>query len=637
MKNTKRMFYVVPQRTIDFMVGAYSTSYTKDDIVDMLNRIRDNMISDDFEYVDSDGKQTTVPDYIKKVFGPGRTGSYYSMIKDRLMEALAYFKGDDRNSLLLGKNLKSDEDKLLRMTAGRGAVSVPEVWKVMGSGAVEIETSYWWRAKVKLRKDIKDFRIFISESRRSLNVQPKDVYVRAPLRGTKDVIRTVYPPEPTVQDPNPDRSDSIVTVNRMKAVGHLISVALAMLEAGTISPGVTKLMSKADQKKAMKMVSPDPVSEAVVKSLQSCQGGADVMPMESVALLGFLFDDQSGYSNILEKNVRSDDPADIVRNIVAYLYDQYQDHSQITQMMLPQIEGLTPAQIRYFMTKATAECLFNSIKNLSDKEWTPVDNIVRDAYRRLFIKDSELLFTKMEYWPRLSYAASDGTKADVTPGNVVGAMTFPLVRGYVYFLTALGVLETTVDLNDCGCDGNPFKRLKYTRLTPLGLYALDKGPHVDLTVDTNYVHNYELIDSPLIVVALDVDNPYNSWLNRIGRPTGNRWVVTPGSFLSNCHSKTDIERTVRDFRKYICDKPSPTWESLFETLGNNAANGSMSVDKMNYTVYDVNPENTELQRFLATDAEMRQMVIRAEGYRILVPREKNETFKQLLKGAGYLI
>lgn len=637
MKNTKQLFYVVPQRVIDFMVGAYATSYTKDDIVGLLNRIRDNMSSNDIEYVDPDGNKITVPDYIQKVFGPKRTGSYYSMNKDRLMEALAYFKGDDRNDSLLKRGIKSDEDKLLTLTVKRGAVNVPEVRKLMGNNAVEVQSSYWWRVKVNLREDIKKYRTFLCEYRRSSTVLARDVYVRPPLKGTGDTIRTVYPVAPEVQDPNPDKKDTIVTVNRMETVGQLMSVALAMLEAGTISAGVTKLLSKADQKKAAKMVASDPVATAVDNALRKCKGGADVMEMDSVALLGFLFDDQCGYSNILKKNVRTDDLADIVKNIVAYLYDQYQSYSQIVQMMLPQIEGLTAAQIRYFMTRTATECLFDSIQSLGDKNWTPVDNIVRDAYRRLFMKDCELLFTKMDYWPKLTYADADGKKIDVTPGNVVGAMTFPLVRGYVYFLTALGVLETTVDLSDCGCDGNPFKRLKYTRLTPLGMYVLDKGPHVDITINTNYVQNYELIDNPLIVVALDADNPYNTWLNRIGRPTGNRWVVTPGSFLSCCHSKNDIDHTIRDFKKFICDKPSAAWKRFFDTVIKNAGAGSMSVDPMYYMIYDINPENTELQRFLATDMMMRRLVIRAEGYRILVPREKNDIFKLQLKAAGYLI
>lgn len=638
MVSNEQLFYVGSKIVIKTAVNVYSLIYTKADIVNFLEIIRRDQKTTNLRYVDFKGVEVTVPDNVRKVFGPDPVASYYSMKKDLLMEALAYYNSDSRNEDLR----KHDQDigvaMLTEMVARSGAVSAMDVSRVLGKDAIQLEPDYYGQLKVRLRPDIKSFRPLFYERRYSSKLDQKDVYLRLPAILVNDAVQRAYPPEPTVSDPNPDQSDETVVVNRMESVAFQFSLGAAMLDAGIINPTATKLMNKADKKRFVKSLPSDPVAKAVNKIVLEYVFDEENNSLEGATLLGFLYDYmESGYSDITGGRNQVSDPAYIVKNILTRNRGNLFKHPQMVKLMLPCINGMTTSKASTFLNKTVIDCLYESLTVIQDKEWTPVDNVVHEAYRRLYVKNRELLVPERETWPYMNFKSTMAAAKDLTPGNIVKYMTFQLVRGYVYFLTAIGVLETSVSLRHRKDEESNYDCLRYTRLTPLGMFVLDRGPHVDLTVKVKYLHNYELIDHPLIVVALNPDNPYNLWLNRIGDQCGNRWVVTPRSVLQSCRNAADLDDLIAEFRKYICKKLPPVWDAFFKQLRSNVGRGSLVVETKRYVVCRINPENVVLQRLLSTDAEFRNMVIRAEGYRIMVPAEDYEKFVALLRNAGYLI
>lgn len=639
MKTERPKFYVAKRKTIDCLITSYNEDYSKSDIVTLLTNIRKSIKSHDMTYVDADGNSIEVPDHVMRVFGPNPTKTFYALKKEPLVEALAYFNADSRNADLQTDKYKTDTDILYEQIAANGLQNAPAVNKLIGNDAVTIDSKSWWSNKIILRPDIKKFRIYILETKRSYTTYAKDIYIRLPVGRVNDSIRNAFPNQPKVIDPNPEKDPDILTINLMNTIAYSFSIASAMLEAGTISIGVTKLANKSDLKKYRQSLIPDSRMDAVNMVLNKSGVISSEVSPQACILTGYFFylNECYGLHKESRDNYRND-PANIIRDIVTNLNNAYSRYTQIVNMMLPAVSGFTAATTRSALSITVMTCMFGALGEIEDKLWTPVDNIVHEVYRRLYQKNREILFGSNEYWPDLRYKDSKVSKEmPIDPGNAVRKLTFPLVRGYLFFLTALGVLETSIDNKADISDGDPFSCLKYTRLTPLGMYVLGKGPHIDLTVNADYVHNFELIDNPLIIVSPDLTNPYNSWLNRIGTARGNRWIVTPKSFLSNCNYPEDINNLIKDFKKYICEEPSPAWQAFFDRMTDNAGAGGMWNENTKYLVYHVNITNKDLQKFLATDPEIRKLIIRAEGYRILVRDEDYLKFRLVLRNAGYLI
>lgn len=638
MVNNDQLFYVGSKKDIKAAVDVYASNYTKTDIVNFLEIIRKDLKTTELKYVDSKGEDITVPEHIEKVFGPNQTASYYSMKKDLLMEALAYFHSDSRNENMRKHDPNSDTELLSEMAAKSGAVSAVYVCRVMGNDAVQLESDYYWRSKVKLRSDIRSFRALVYEKPYSYKVELKDVYLRLPAINVNDAIRSAYPAEPTVSDPNPDHSDETVVVNRMGSVALQFSMAAAMLDSGGLNPSVNRLMNKTEKKRFARSLPSDPIAKAVNKTVIPYVFDEENNSLEGATLMGFLYDYmERASSDMTDGRNQAADPAYIVKSIITLNRGNLFKYPQIVKLLLPCINGMTASNARIILTKTVMECLYDSLAVIQDKEWTPVDNVVHEAYRRLYIKNKELLVPSGEVWPYLFFKSTNEPSKDLKPDNIVRYMTFQLVRGYIYFLTAIGALETSVRLRHRLDGESNYDCLRYTRLTPLGMYALSRGPHVDISVNIKYLHNYELIDNPLIVVALNPDNPYNLWLNRIGEQRGDRWVVTPESALQQCRNASDLDNLIVEFRKYICRKLPPVWELFFKQLRSNVGSGSLTVEKNPYVVCRINPQNVALQRLLSTDPEFRELVIRAEGLRIIVPTERYDEFVMKLRREGYMI
>ena len=94
------------------------------------------------------------------------------------------------------------------------------------------------------------------------------------------------------------------------------------------------------------------------------------------------------------------------------------------------------------------------------------------------------------------------------------------------------------------------------------------------------------------------------------------------NFLSQFH-KTAFRTT---------DAP---WEQFFKQLIQHCH--PLKEDKTSYKRYQLDPENRDLVQLVTTDPQLRQLVIRAEGYRIMVKTEDFTKFETQLKKHGYLL
>ncbi len=182
---------------------------------------------------------------------------------------------------------------------------------------------------------------------------------------------------------------------------------------------------------------------------------------------------------------------------------------------------------------------------------------------------------------------------------------------------------------------SPFDSLEYLRLTPLGRYALG----VDKTYEPPVIEQeayFELDPERLIIRSLQDPNPYEQLLRDTAMPISRgRFQTSALSFLTNCHSREDVDGKINIFKQFIANELPPLWEQFFQSLLQHCH--PLKEDKTTYKHYTLQPDNRDLIQLITTDPVLREIIIRAEGYRILVKIEDLRKFETQLKKHGYLL
>lgn len=204
----------------------------------------------------------------------------------------------------------------------------------------------------------------------------------------------------------------------------------------------------------------------------------------------------------------------------------------------------------------------------------------------------------------------------------------------LFLLAAVGLLDVAF----CKKRGSnrAVEQLDYVRLTALGKYVF--GIAEDYRIGESVVSGYRIDPDRLMVCQCGEGSlMHDSFLREIGTDIGNnRFVFSRESFLKKCVTAIDIRSRVRFFNSYIGSTAGmPVWQQFFAELEQQEQ--LEPVVLKDYCMYRVSPSAAELIRALNTDPELKEMVVRAEDYLILVRLTRLSDFKRRLRHYGILM
>ena len=220
------------------------------------------------------------------------------------------------------------------------------------------------------------------------------------------------------------------------------------------------------------------------------------------------------------------------------------------------------------------------------------------------------------------------------PDNLTDQAGKPMIDTLLSLLCSLGFLVLKYRDEDPVGETSPMPFIAAMRLTSLGRYVMG--------LDESYqarpgeiVQYFELDAERLIIRALGDDNPYEGLLKEFANPIGaRRYVVTPETFLSRCRSVSDVNSRLELFRQTVAVKLPPNWEEFLQRM----SRAHRCIREVGgYSVYKIDQSESALVEALTSDSELRRLVIRAEGYRILVASDDKEAFEKRLLRYGYLV
>lgn len=249
--------------------------------------------------------------------------------------------------------------------------------------------------------------------------------------------------------------------------------------------------------------------------------------------------------------------------------------------------------------------------------------------------NSHLYFeTKIES----SYGGTYSDKNYITTGRAEGFITQPFLKGYLMLCGTLGLLDLIVKEPDTKEYGNSYfseyDGLMAVRMTNLGAYVLGLVPTYVSDIQNN---NGKLIfseDSLILLVEGDV-TIYDVLLkNYAERVTDTRFKVSNQTFLKDCKNKRELKLKIDIFRQTVSRDLPANWELFISEL---EAKSKALTPVSGIHIFKIPPKDKELQSLIAQDTILKECVLKAERFHILIESQNQLKFKTRLKSFGYLI
>lgn len=356
---------------------------------------------------------------------------------------------------------------------------------------------------------------------------------------------------------------------------------------------------------------------------------AEISKMRSMLLAGMLY--QHSFKTISASN------ADIVKDIFTNHY--FKLNSPV--FVLQHLKGWQHVG-GSDLYKDIEKHLQDVFRLLPQNKWVGTENLLEYVSTRaidvkpvtLSAARNYLTYQGMYY--RGSIRIPEKKDVDYTTYDTMVKKAF--ITGSVFLYGAFGLIE--IAYNNINTDAlgetyfSGYDGLQYFKLTPLGAYVLGITNEYESS-DTGKTNNLQFDESSLIILAegdLEVINV--TLANYAERLAANRFRLTNSYFLKDCKSYKDIQNKIALFKNTVGQNLPANWENYFSQLLNNA---KVIKEKPQFTTYKLPADAKELHRLIAQDNVLKQLVLKAENYHILVANTDASKFKNRMKELGYVI
>lgn len=214
----------------------------------------------------------------------------------------------------------------------------------------------------------------------------------------------------------------------------------------------------------------------------------------------------------------------------------------------------------------------------------------------------------------------------------------PFVKGTFFLFAALGLVDIAYNKNGeqeafKGDIVNPYEELKYVRLNEFGAFIL--GVNDNYASPEEAVNNDLYISSEALVITAGEGNMAAEIIlgNYMTKISDTRYITDYERFLSGCESFNDIQTKINRFKKTLNLAFPKNWEMFFEFI----IDKTKSIEKQyDYEIYQLKYD-LELLRLVSRDEILRDLVMKAENYFIIVEKINVAKFKARLLKFGYFL
>lgn len=305
-------------------------------------------------------------------------------------------------------------------------------------------------------------------------------------------------------------------------------------------------------------------------------------------------------------------------------------------------------KVRYDSYYSSQRGLFNAllhiIKEMPEDDYVSVENIIKFCKYRDFNLDIEAKYKTDEY--NMDIKAMKSANMSVTS---IYANTFhneivfePMLKASLFYIGALGLME--LKYNDPVSPYNisakdkpyisPWDSLKYVKLTKLGKYifgfsesyAYEKKEIKKTTIKFDEYKPIITVDKQDVIMQAKLDQ----YTEKQG---DYRYILSHAKIFKDCKNKKALELKIDGFYKQIEANPPQVFKDFFDEIMTNA---DMLKKDSKHVVIELN-NNKKLLNLFMKNKKLQEIIIKAQGYRIMVLKDNLSKLTKIVKDNGFFI
>lgn len=295
---------------------------------------------------------------------------------------------------------------------------------------------------------------------------------------------------------------------------------------------------------------------------------------------------------------------------------------------------------KFFQTNFNSQFI-RLIKELPQAKWISL----KQLNRFVEVRDFELHVVEEEAANNLHFPKNwegwGNRKYSLKPRHFYDSIIIPYLQINLFLFAALGMVDIHFDLamEDTqlpdGCSFfNPYDGIKYIRLTALGAFVLGLTKEYEQT-GQHKEHTELLLDENRLLASISKpDARMEMILEQIGERIGRlRFKADYQSILKDCNSEDELVAKINRFKTLVVNEMPGNWQKF---IGDVQRKGNSLKQEDEMVIIGIDPMDSVLVDLFTSDDELRQMVLLAEGYHILVRKRDITQFQQRLRIFGYL-
>lgn len=323
-----------------------------------------------------------------------------------------------------------------------------------------------------------------------------------------------------------------------------------------------------------------------------------------------------------------------VENLVGRMFRKIQENSQeLLPLFMQHVLGIHLQKVSSHSLYGINTSLFESIKK-AEQGWISIEDLIHALYDNRLPAYTYTLIKLSVY--------NDGDLSNKINGKRIAvselnkSLFVPYVKGILLMMCSIGLLDVALENTSENPQNSYVDALCYIRLTPLGAYLLGVSKKYKATKIEKKKY-FELDENVLILKSIADDNPFMGIVEDVAQPIGGkRYRLSAETFLKNCKTEEDVAKQISLFKQFVSGDCPPVWEDFFKSVQAKCKPLTPIVSNA-YRLYKVSSSNKELLHLLSTDPVLKPLVIRAEGYVVLIHNDNLPKVVARLKAFGYLL
>lgn len=336
--------------------------------------------------------------------------------------------------------------------------------------------------------------------------------------------------------------------------------------------------------------------------------------------------------------INSASPLQLIQLCVKYVFDHT---SKFCKLFLPHITCIDrDYDYSHRNTNRLMRSFERSLLTMKSSMWVSIEQVLYQT--RCFFDHKtyvSILIQEPTSYYNIGFKLHDKNADEpIKYDEIITRVTYQSIKSVLLALASWGIIEIAYDPTTTG-NGPSYltDALRYVRLTNLGKYVLGEAKSYQLPATmVNTCKDFELNADRLLIKVLNPNSKGSFALEKIATPITSQLYRTDFSvFLKECNTKDDIVKNINLFKKYIANEPPQIWAGFFNAMLERS--NALKKVRTSYITRSIDAKDKELQDIIMHDPNIKQYILRAEGYVVLIEQAHLSDVNNILKTYGYTI